>query len=289
MALKTYIGARYAPQFMGSWNKSSEYAALSVVYTNDRSFVSRKTVPANTDILDTEYWIQSSDWNAQMEQYNQNVEQYNTNVVQYNQNVEEYKTATDNFFNETIHAYNTKADMVADESIKLGYTLITCGETALGDGNGKYYKAVATTSANAVALDNGLFASPFNVQNISIVHNTLSTKTETVILLGDILSLTNFNNANGYVVDSAGTVELNRSISIWPLRDAVEVPNSLHDITAIFKNTSESDSINLKVQLRSGNFVSFDVPIGKQLYCHWTSPGLKSSDTNGYAYLTSNL
>lgn len=164
MAIKKYIGARYAPKFMGAWDKSSEYAALSVVYANEQSYVSRKTVPANTEITNTEFWIKSADWNAQVTQYNQNVEQYQANVERYNQNVETYTQAVDQFYADTLHSYDTKSDMVADHSLKLGDTLLTCGNAAIGDGGGSFYQVVPETSAKAVALENGLFALPFEFQ-----------------------------------------------------------------------------------------------------------------------------
>lgn len=164
MAIKKYIGLRYAPKFMGAWDIESEYAALSVVYTNEQSYVSRKTVPANTEITNTEFWIKSADWNAQVAQYNENVEQYNQNVERYNQNVETYLAAVDQFYADTLHSYDTKAEMVADTSLKLGDTLLTCGGTAIGDGGGSFYQVVSETSAKAVALENGLFALPFEFQ-----------------------------------------------------------------------------------------------------------------------------
>ena len=164
MAIKKYIGARYAPKFMGAWDKGSEYAALSVVYANEQSYVSRKTVPANTEITNTEFWIKSADWNAQVTQYNQNVEQYHANVERYNQNVETYTQAVDQFYADTLHSYDTKAAMVADRSLKLGDTLLTCGNATIGDGGGSFYQVVSETSAKAVALENGLFALPFEFQ-----------------------------------------------------------------------------------------------------------------------------
>lgn len=164
MAIKKYIGARYAPRFMGAWDESSEYAALCVVYANEQSYVSRKTVPANTEITNTEYWIKSADWNAQVTQYNQNVEQYQANVEKYNQNVENYTRAVDQFYADTLHSYDTKAEMVADRSLKLGDTLLTCGNATIGDGGGSFYQVVPETSAKAVALENGLFALPFEFQ-----------------------------------------------------------------------------------------------------------------------------
>ena len=164
MALKKYIGLRYAPKFVGAWDKASEYAALSVVYTNEQSYVSRKTVPANTEITNTEFWIKSADWNAQVAQYNQNVEQYQANVERYNQNVETYTQAVNQFYADTLHSYDTKNDMVADHSLKLGDTLLTCGNATIGDGGGSFYQVVPETSAKAVALENGLFALPFEFQ-----------------------------------------------------------------------------------------------------------------------------
>lgn len=180
MAIKKYIGARYAPKFMGAWDKASEYAALSVVYTNDQSYVSRKTVPANTEITNTEFWIKSADWNAQVTQYNQNVEQYQANVERYNQNVETYNANVDNFFDATIHAYNTKKDMVNDTTIQTEYTLITCGATTVGDGGGSLYKVTNTTSATAVALKNGLFAVPFTFSGVTEIVTLAPTGTSTL-------------------------------------------------------------------------------------------------------------
>lgn len=164
MALKKFIGARYAPQFMGAWNQSTIYAALSVVYTGNRSYVSRKTVPAGTAITNTEFWIQSSDWNAQVAEYNQKVEAYAKQTEVYNKNVTSYMEAVNEFYADTLHSFDTKADMRADKTLKLGETLLTCGNKKIGDGGGSFYQVVNATSSTAVALDNGLFAEPFEFQ-----------------------------------------------------------------------------------------------------------------------------
>ena len=157
MAIKKYIGARYAPKFAGAWDKASEYAALSVVYTNDQSYVSRKTVPANTEITNTEFWIKSADWNAQVTVYNQNVERYEKEVLKYADTV-------NSLVGKTVYTYNTKDDMVADKRVQLNDTLMTCGYAEVGDKRGSFYKAVASTSAKAIALQNGLYAVPFELE-----------------------------------------------------------------------------------------------------------------------------
>ena len=164
MALKKFIGARYAPEFAGAWSNTKQYAALSVVYADNRSYVSRKTVPAGTPITNTEFWIQSSDWNAQVAEYNLKVEGYNANVEQYNKNVQDYSAAVSGFYADTLHSFDTKADMQADRTLELGETLLTCGDKKIGDGGGSFYQVVSETSVTAVALDNGLFAEPFEFQ-----------------------------------------------------------------------------------------------------------------------------
>lgn len=156
MAIKKYIGARYTPKFVGAWDKTSEYAALSVVYTNDQSYVSRKTVPANTEITNTEFWIKSADWNAQMAQYNQNVERYEKDVLEYAETVND-------LVGKTVYTYNTKDDMAADKRVQLNDTLMTCGYAEVDDKKGSFYKVVATTSAKAIALQNDLYAKPFEL------------------------------------------------------------------------------------------------------------------------------
>lgn len=158
MAIKKYIGARYTPKFMGAWDKASEYAALSVVYTNDQSYVSRKTVPANTEITNTEFWIKSADWNAQVAQYSQNVERYEKEVLKYSDTVNDLA-------GKTVYTYNTKDDMAADKRVQLNDTLMTCGYAEVNDKKGSLYKAVGTTSAKAIALQNDLYAEPFKLND----------------------------------------------------------------------------------------------------------------------------
>lgn len=155
MALKTYIGARYTPKYMGEWNKQTEYGPLSVVSVNeDANYVSKKVVPVNTEITNTKYWLKVASWNAQVEQYNQNV-----NI--YRRSVEEYKLAVEAFYADTIHAYDNKAAMIADTSLKEGETVITCGRDTIGDGHGSFYQVVSTDDATTVQLANGLYAKPF--------------------------------------------------------------------------------------------------------------------------------
>lgn len=233
MAIKKYIGARYAPKFMGAWDKANEYAALSVVYTNEQSYVSRKTVPANTEITNTEFWVKSADWNAQVTQYNQNVERYEKEVL-------EYADIVNSLVGKTVYTYNTKDDMVADKRVKLNDTLMTCGYAKVNDKKGSFYKVVATTSAKAIALQNDLYAEPFELteakdsdiatpQQYGAIGDGIADDTAAVQAA--------LNSDKGIVVIKAGTYNIKSTLSITN-NVCVYAANN-----AIIKATAEMESI----------------------------------------------
>lgn len=78
--------------------------------------------------------------------------------------MQDYSAAVSGFYADTLHSFDTKADMQADRTLALGETLLTCGDKKIGDGGGSFYQVVSETSVTAVALDNGLFAEPFEFQ-----------------------------------------------------------------------------------------------------------------------------
>ena len=52
-----YVGARYMPKFVGTYDATTVYEALSVVDNGmGTSYVANKPVPAGTPLTDTEYW-----------------------------------------------------------------------------------------------------------------------------------------------------------------------------------------------------------------------------------------
>lgn len=233
MAIKKYIGARYAPKFMGAWDKTNEYAALSVVYANEQSYVSRKTVPANTEITNTEFWVKSADWNAQVTQYNQNVERYKAEVLEYAETV-------NSLVGKTVYTYNTKDDMTADKRVQLNDTLMTCGYAEVNDKKGSFYKVVGETSAKAIALQNDLFALPFELteatdsyiatpQQFGAVGDGIADDTAAVQAA--------LNSDKGIVVIKAGTYNVKSALSITN-NVCVYMANN-----AILKATADMDSV----------------------------------------------
>lgn len=267
MALKKYIGLRYAPKFVGAWDKTSEYAALSVVYTNEQSYVSRKTVPANTEITNTEFWIKSADWNAQVAQYNQNVERYEAEVLKYADTV-------NSLVGKTVYTYNTKDDMAADKRVQLNDTLMTCGYAEVNDKKGSFYKVVATTSAKAIALQNDLYALPFELteatnsdiatpQQFGAVGDGIADDTAAVQAA--------LNSDKGIVVIKAGTYNVKSTLSITN-NVSVYMANN-----AILKATADMDSV---ISIDNTNVP--DGPTALSSYVHFSITG-GQIDGNGKA------
>lgn len=77
---RQYVGARYVPKLMGEWNKALQYEALSIVTHLGNSFTSKVPVPVNVDITNTDYWVNTGNYNAQVEAYRQDVAQLTTDL-----------------------------------------------------------------------------------------------------------------------------------------------------------------------------------------------------------------
>lgn len=70
-----YTGSRYIPVFAdpAEWNSTRTYEPLTVVLNKGNSYTSRQFVPVGIDITNENYWLETGNYNAQVEQYRQNV------------------------------------------------------------------------------------------------------------------------------------------------------------------------------------------------------------------------
>ena len=73
MAVRQYIGARYVPIFDGAWDNTKAYEPLTVVEYQGNSYTSRQAVPTGIAITNEQYWVQTGNYNAQVEAYRQEV------------------------------------------------------------------------------------------------------------------------------------------------------------------------------------------------------------------------
>ena len=69
-----YIGNRYVPIVVGEWDKNKSYENLSIVTYSGTSYTSTKNVPVGVEISDTDYWVMSANYNAQVEEYRKETE-----------------------------------------------------------------------------------------------------------------------------------------------------------------------------------------------------------------------
>lgn len=82
--VREYIGARYVPVFANppEWNDTRGYEPLTIVLHEGNSFTSTQYVPSGVDIKNTEYWLETGNWNAQIEAYRQEVLRFDGRITQ---------------------------------------------------------------------------------------------------------------------------------------------------------------------------------------------------------------
>ena len=64
MANNVYIGMRYVPIFLGDWDNTISYEALSIVLYGNNTYTSKKPVPVGTLPTDTSYWVLTGNYNG---------------------------------------------------------------------------------------------------------------------------------------------------------------------------------------------------------------------------------
>lgn len=87
--VREYVGARYIPVFANppEWNDTRGYEPLTIVLHEGNSFTSTQYVPSGADIHNTEYWLETGNWNAQIEAYRQEVLRFDGRITQNEENI----------------------------------------------------------------------------------------------------------------------------------------------------------------------------------------------------------
>lgn len=147
MSVREYVGARYVPLFVGQWDSANTYEPLSIVMYEGNSYTSLQYVPQGISLANSEYWVQSSSFNGQLEQYRQEVESLAGRV--------------ENIENNYIALFDTVAEMQSSEILKNGMVAMTLGFRNEGAGGALYLLSNSGTAngMDVIACENGLFAS----------------------------------------------------------------------------------------------------------------------------------
>lgn len=83
-----YVGQRYVPKFYddgteqhgATWDKTKMYEPLTIVLWEGDSYTSRTFVPAGVEITDTQYWLPTGLFNAQLQSYINQVNNLNDSL-----------------------------------------------------------------------------------------------------------------------------------------------------------------------------------------------------------------
>lgn len=137
-----YIGSRYVPTFAdpAEWDSTRTYEPLTIVLNEGNSYTSRQFVPVGVQLTNTDYWLETGNYNAQLEQYRQEVI---------------------NFSSIKATQFTTVAAMQASKvEFALNDILTTCGFYESGDDGAATYIVTNDTAngMNVLALANGLSA-----------------------------------------------------------------------------------------------------------------------------------
>lgn len=135
---RQYIGARYVPKFSDpiEWDNQRTYEALTIVTYLGASYTSKKAVPAGVMPTDTNYWVVTGNYNAQVEEYRQN-------VVQYSNEVESVK----NNAKRNVKDFGAAGNGVADDTNAIKAALSACN-----DGDVLYFPAGTYVCDDSIAL-----------------------------------------------------------------------------------------------------------------------------------------
>lgn len=127
---RQYVGARYVPKIMGEWNKSLQYEAMSIVTHLGNSFTSKVPVPANIDITNTHYWVNTGNYNAQVEGYRKETENVANDLANFKNSFNTFALYFGNSYSRGVGSTNGKGLYDLTKDIYDGSKLYS------GDGTG---------------------------------------------------------------------------------------------------------------------------------------------------------
>lgn len=157
-----YVGARYMPKFLGTYDNTTAYEALSVVDNGmGTSYVSNKPVPAGTPLTDTDYWAVYGMSSGAILNLQQQIDDMNDGDVPGSLQAQINNNASDitAIANKIIIKKALFSDVYDDTSLIEGDIVHTTNYSSASDKGGAYYKISATEeSPYSKVLDNGLYA-----------------------------------------------------------------------------------------------------------------------------------
>ena len=93
--VREYVGARYVPVFANpaEWDNTRGYEPLTIVLYQGNSYTSTQYVPTGIDIKNTQFWLNTGNYNAQVEAYRKEVLAFDGRITD---NAEAIETTNNN-------------------------------------------------------------------------------------------------------------------------------------------------------------------------------------------------
>lgn len=128
-----YIGSRYVPQFAdpAEWNNTRTYEPLTIVLNEGNSYTSRQFVPMGIEITNENFWLETGNYNAQVEAYRQE-------VLTFTQNVNP--------------VFTTAKEMQQASNLRIGSIVHTLGFNAIDDYGAGIYIITETGTSNGMDI-----------------------------------------------------------------------------------------------------------------------------------------
>lgn len=119
--VREYIGARYVPVFANpaEWTNTRGYEPLTIVLHEGNSYTSTQYVPTGIDITNTNYWLETGNWNAQIEAYRKEVLQFDGRITQNEKGIQDNMTAIATEVTNRENAINSEATARSAEDTNL--------------------------------------------------------------------------------------------------------------------------------------------------------------------------
>lgn len=160
MGVRQYVGARYVPKFADpvAWQSGTSYEALTIVTYNNNSFTSKIPVPATVGnpADNPTYWVETGNYNAQVEDYRQTALQAQETADEANVNIENL-TKLVNTIAYTPEMFNGVGDGTTDDTVAL---------------NNMFQKAATDNIPVILGSKTYLVTNTINTQNVTILPST---------------------------------------------------------------------------------------------------------------------
>lgn len=146
---RQYIGARYVPKFADpiEWDNLRSYEAMEIVTYLGTSYTSKKPVPTGVELNNSEYWVVTGNYNAQVEKYREETAKNREDIVLIENQIDALKAnkkiliigdsygTTNGSMEKDITPYTTLLKQYFDNN-NVGITLYYANQNGAGFGNG---------------------------------------------------------------------------------------------------------------------------------------------------------